>query len=154
MTIAELNDSGAEKMDEREIDRFLREEGVGVLVLPTQELPYVLPLSFGYDGDGVLYFTYLLSGEESKKKEASDDAERARFLAYSAVSMYEWRSVLLTGTIREVHDEEWDDLRTAMKNAWHPDLFSRATPMRGVKGYQFGITDHTGIKNVSADSRA
>ncbi len=152
MSIDEVRHSGAEQMDEAEIDRFLREEGVGVLVLPTQELPYVLPLSFGYDGDATLYFTYLLFGEESKKEAASDNAERARFLVYSATSMYEWRSVLLTGTIREVHDEEWDDLQAAMKNAWHPDLFAGANPMRGIKGYQFSITDHTSIKNVSSAS--
>lgn len=152
MTIAEIRHSGAERMDATEIDRFLRERGVGVLVLPTQELPYVLPLSFGYDGESSLYFTYLLFGVESKKEDLSDSAERARFLVYSAESIYEWRSVLLTGTLAEVPDGEWDDLQSAMQNAWHPDLFARATPMRGIKGYQFSITDRSSLKHANEEN--
>lgn len=152
MAITEITQSGAEQMDETEIDQFLREQGVGVLVLPSRDVPYALPISFGYDGNSRLYFVYLLFGVESKKEELSDRAERARFLVYSATSMHEWRSVLLTGTIREVSDEEWDDLQTAMDNAWHPDLFAAATPMRGIKGYRFSITAQSSIKHSSVAS--
>ena len=148
MSITEFRDAPVEQMSETEIERLLREQGVGVLVLPTDDLPYVLPLSFGYDGDNCLYFLYLLFGEESRKENLSDSVERARFLVYSAVSMDEWRSVVLTGTITDVQEEEWDRLQAAMENAWHPNLFSGATPMRGVKGYQLSITEHTSLQHA------
>lgn len=65
--------------------------------------------------------------------------------------MYEWRSVLLTGTITQVPEQEWSELQSAMQNAWHPDLFAGATPMRGIRGYQFNITDQTSIKHSSPE---
>lgn len=153
MSIAEISESDGKHMDQNEIDQFLYEQGVGVLALADEDLPYILPLSFGYDGDACLYFTYLLFGEQSKKEDLSDRAEKARFLVYAAESMYEWRSVLLTGTLGEVPREEWDELQTAMENAWHPSLFSAASPMRGVKGYQFSITDQSSVKHVGEHSR-
>lgn len=147
MSISEMKDTDAEQMDEQEVEQFLREQGVGVLAVSDRDLPYVIPISFGYDGESRLYFIYLLFGEASKKESLSERVERARFLVYSARSMYEWRSVILTGKLKEVQEEEWDELQTAMTNAWHPDLFSTATPMRGIKGYQFSITDQTSLKH-------
>lgn len=152
MSIAEIRDSDAERMEQEEVKQFLREQGVGVLALSDRDVPYVLPLSFGYDGESRLYFTYLLFGAQSKKEELSERVDRARFLVYSAASMYEWRSVLLTGELEAVPDEEWNELQTAMQNAWHPNLFSTATPMRGIKGYRFSITDRTSLKHTSAGS--
>lgn len=149
MSITEIRQSGAEKMTDAEIDQFLAEQGVGVIAIPTGELPYVIPLSFGYDGESRLYFTYLLFGVESKKEDMSDRADRARFLVHAAPSIYEWRSVLLTGTLAEVADEQWGQLQSAMENAWHPELFTSATPMRGIKGYEFRITDRTSIKHMT-----
>lgn len=152
MSIAEISESDAKHMDQNEIDQFLYEQGVGVLALADEGLPYILPLSFGYDGDACLYFTYLLFGDQSKKEDLSDRAEKARFLVYAAESMYEWRSVLLTGTLGEVPSDEWGELQTAMENAWHPSLFSAASPMRGVKGYQFSITDQSSVKHAGKHS--
>lgn len=151
MSIADIRESGATSMDDEEVEQFLRDQGVGVLALPARDAPYALPLSFGYDGDSSLYFTYLLFGTESKKEDLSEAAEVARFLVYAAGSMYEWRSVLLTGTLGEVPEEEWDELGAAMENAWYPDLFAASTPMRGIEGYRFEITDRTSIKHSTED---
>lgn len=134
-------------MEKAEIQTHLLEQGVGVLALPATDAPYLVPMSFGYDGDKRLYFTYLLLGTESEKENLSEDAVTARFLVYSAASMFDWWSILLTGAIEQVPDEDWDELREAMKNAWHPDLFASATPMRGIAGYRFNITEQTGIKH-------
>lgn len=153
MSIAEISESDAEQMNQTEIEQFLREQGVGVLALADEGLPYMLPLSFGYDGDACLYFTYLLFGEQSKKEELSDRVEKARFLVYAAESMYEWRSVLLSGELEVVPSDEWNKLQAAMENAWHPNLFSGASPMRGVKGYRFRITDQSSLKHAGGHSR-
>jgi nitroimidazol reductase NimA-like FMN-containing flavoprotein (pyridoxamine 5'-phosphate oxidase superfamily) len=106
-----------------------------------------VPMSFGYDGNSALYFIFLLFGTDSRKETLSDRAQRARFLVYRAQSMYDWQSVSLVGQISAVAEDEWDELQSAMQNAWHPNLFSSASPMRGIKGYQFQIDRWTGIQH-------
>jgi nitroimidazol reductase NimA-like FMN-containing flavoprotein (pyridoxamine 5'-phosphate oxidase superfamily) len=44
MTIDELADHGVERMDEETIREFLETQGIGVLGLPTERLPYMVPL--------------------------------------------------------------------------------------------------------------
>ncbi len=149
MSVEEIRGTGAVQMDDEEVQEYLLSEGVGVLGLPTGDAPYILPMSFGYDGDSRLYFTFLLFGLHSRKVELSDQAETARFLVYHAESMYDWQSVLLTGTIQKVPEDEWDRLQDAMENAWHPDLFAAASPMRGIRGYQFRINEQVGIKHTT-----
>ncbi|SFC64968.1 hypothetical protein SAMN05444422_11331 [Halobiforma haloterrestris] len=141
-----LEESNTASMSEQQMRTLLEEEGIGILALPTEGVPYVVPMSFGYDGESMLYFVYLLFGTESRKESLSDDVERGRFLVYRAESVYDWQSVSLTGRIAAVPDDEWDTLRDAMQNAWHPNIFASANPMRGVRGYRFRIESWTGIQ--------
>jgi nitroimidazol reductase NimA-like FMN-containing flavoprotein (pyridoxamine 5'-phosphate oxidase superfamily) len=146
MSIHEIRESGTSRMTEEELDEFLTEQGVGVLGLAEEGLPYLLPLSFGYDGEAALYFVYLLFGPESHKEELTERTGRGRFLVYDAAAVHHWRSASLVGRFEQVPADEWDDLRAAMENAWHPDLFSSAEPMRGVQGYRFDIESWTAIQ--------
>lgn len=146
MDIAGVVESDAITMTESQIRSLLEAEGVGILALQTDDLPYIIPISFGYDGDSTLYFVYLLFGTESRKETLSNRAERARFLVYRADSVDDWQSVSMEGTLTRVPEGEWDDLRNAMENAWHPNLFSSAQPMRGIEGYRFRIESWTGIQ--------
>jgi len=134
-------------MTDDEIRSFLTEQGVGVLAVAADDVPYVVPMSFGFDGDETLYFLFLLFGEASRKQTLCDRANRARLLAYSAESMHDWRSVITTGSVERVPEADWSELRTAMENAWHPDLFTAANPMRGVEGYRLQVDDWSGIRH-------
>jgi hypothetical protein len=145
MTVETLGEYGVERMADRAIDEFLSSQGVGVLALPGEDLPYLIPLSFGYDGESALYFTYVL-GESSGKREATERSDRARFLVYAAESAFVWRSVLLTGTIEPVPEAEWESHAAAMENAWRPDLFESADA--DVELYRFAVTDRTGIRHA------
>jgi nitroimidazol reductase NimA-like FMN-containing flavoprotein (pyridoxamine 5'-phosphate oxidase superfamily) len=51
VTVDELTDYGLERMDDDAIRDCLAAESVGVLGLPTDDVPYLLPLSYGYDPD-------------------------------------------------------------------------------------------------------
>ncbi|OYR56796.1 pyridoxamine 5'-phosphate oxidase family protein [Halorubrum halodurans] len=149
MSADELLESSATTMGDDRIRAFLTEQGVGTLALPDGDIPYLVPMSFGYDGESALYFAFLLFGSESRKETLSERAESAAFLAYDARSPHEWRSVSLRGRIEAIDEDEeggWAALREAMENAWHPDLFSAAEPMRGVRGYRFRIDEWTGIR--------
>lgn len=152
MSTRELLESSATTMTDDRIREFLTEQGVGTLALPDDDVPYLVPLSFGYDGESALYFTFLLFGSESRKETLSERGSGARFLVYDARTPHEWRSVSLRGRIEPVEEGDWADLRGAMENAWHPDLFSSAEPMRGVRGYRFRIDEWTGIRQGGPSS--
>ena len=147
MSMDELRESSSTSMTDEQLRSFLTEQGVGVLGVVDESVPYLVPLSFGFDGDRTLYFVFLLFGDESQKEQLCDRNERGRFLIYNADSVHEWQSVSLVGPIDQVADDEWDSLQEAMKNAWHPDVFSSASPMRGIEGYRLRIDDWTAIQS-------
>lgn len=146
MSIAAITESGMNSMEDDRIRSFLTEQGVGILGLQDDGLPYLVPLSFGFDGESTLYFVFLLFGTESRKETLSEDEQRGRFLVHRADSMHSWQSVSCTGSLSPVPEAEWDELLDTMENAWHSDLFSSARPMRGVQGYRFEIDDWSGIE--------
>lgn len=53
------------RADDGEIEQFLASRGVGVLGLPAEEDPYLVPMSFGFDGGRRLHFTYLTGSTSS-----------------------------------------------------------------------------------------
>jgi uncharacterized protein len=147
MTVDELTEYGVNRMDDVEIRDFLLSQGMGVLGLPSGDAPYLLPMSFGFDGNSRLYFTYVL-GDDSRKDRMSSRSGSASFLVYSADTMFIWESVLLMGTLEEVPEDEWDDVQGAMAVAWQPELFREAGRTEGVKVYRFEIEERSGIKHV------
>lgn len=60
MTIEGLKEFGLTEMNHEEIKNFLTNEGMEVLGLPDEEAPYMIPMSFGYDGESQLYFSFFL----------------------------------------------------------------------------------------------
>jgi nitroimidazol reductase NimA-like FMN-containing flavoprotein (pyridoxamine 5'-phosphate oxidase superfamily) len=147
MTVDELGEVGIERMNDREIREFLTSRGVGVLGLPAEDGPYLIPMSFGFDGDAALYFTFLV-GASSRKADLADRAERARFLVYDARSAFTWQSVVLTGEIDEVPPAEFEAVAETMHNAWRPALFEDAELTRGVSVYRFEVADRVGFKHT------
>lgn len=135
------------RMDEVAIRDFLSNQAVGVLALPAEDGPYVLPLSYGFDGDSALYLVYAL-GSESRKEELTERADVVRFLVYDAASPFDWESVLLSGTLAEVPAEEWVSIRDEFGPAWRPELLENAELSRGSKVYRFRIEDWTGIRHT------
>lgn len=147
MTVDELTDYGMVWMNDEEIRGFLLSQGMGVLGLSSEDAPYLLPMSFGFDGESQLYFTYVL-GTSSRKAKLSSQSNIARFLVYSADTSFVWESVLLTGTLSEVPETEWDDVQDAMDIAWRPELFETASMTEDVKVYRFQIEERSGIKHT------
>jgi len=147
MTVDELGDHEIEQMDDDEIRGFLSSQSVGVLGLPAEEAPAMRPISFWFDGDDRLYFLYVL-GSESRKESLSDRADAVRFLVYSAETRFNWRSVLLTGSIEAVAESELDSVRDAVEMRDRPDAFERASQSADTKLYRFQIEDRAGIKHL------
>lgn len=147
MSVDELHEYGLERMSDEEIRGFLASQGLGILALPTDGAPYLLPLSYDYDRDTRLYFTYLV-GSDSRKTRLSEGAEEVSFLVFSADTMFSWESVLLTGELRKPKDDEPTEPPEGASRAWRPDLFQRADLSAGVEVYIFEIEEQSGIKHT------
>jgi hypothetical protein len=147
MSVDELQEYGLEKMSDEEIRGFLSSQGLGVLGLPTDDGPYMLPLAYDFDGDSRLYFTYLV-GSESKKSALTQGSEHASFLVFSADSMFNWESVQLSGVVRQPRSGEAKEPPEGASRAWRPDLFQRADLSGGVEVYLFEIQEQSGIKHT------
>ncbi|MCU4750655.1 pyridoxamine 5'-phosphate oxidase family protein [Halobacteria archaeon AArc-curdl1] len=146
MSVDELREYGLAEMDDDEMRSFLASQKTGVLGLPGEGGPYLLPLSYRYNGNNRLYFTFLL-GSSSRKETLSEGADAASFLVYKVDTMYNWESVLLSGTIDAVPESEWGDLEEPQNHVWQPSLFEEASLSGSVKIYEFRIEDLTGIKH-------
>lgn len=146
MTLDELEGHGVERMDEEAIRNFLSNQGVGVLGLPTEQLPYMLPLSYGFDGEENLYFTYVV-GEVSQKALMSEETSVASFLVFDTPSETLWTSVILEGTLSRVPDHELDSLEAALESNWRPEALERASESAETRVYRFWIQNRTGIRH-------
>lgn len=147
MTVEQLEAYGLEQMDDEEMHDFLSAHSTGVLGLPTTDVPYLLPLSYGFDDGACLYFTYLL-GDSSQKAELTERAGRGRFLVYDIDTAFEWQSVMLAGDISSVPEDEWSEITAMTQNAWRPNTLQTATTSGGVALYEFEITDLAGIRQT------
>lgn len=133
------------EMNDQQIDRFLRRQGFGVLSLSDGTEAYGVPVSFGYDGESRLFFVFLRVGEQSKKERFAERTNTASFTTYEVVSKHNWRSVIASGTLRRVADDEWDDVvKTIDDNAWYPSLFSEAEPMQDIQAWELQIEEVSG----------
>ncbi|MFO7834808.1 MAG: pyridoxamine 5'-phosphate oxidase family protein [Halohasta sp.] len=147
MTVEDLTAYGMEPMTDANVRSLLSSRNVGVLALPTDDVPMLRPLSFWFDGEDALYFVYVL-GTESRKHDLSRQVDTARFLVYSAQTAFNWRSVLLTGRLSEVPDAELAGVLEAMELTWRPEVFRQASVDEPTAVYRFEIDDWTGIKHL------
>ncbi|RKD88964.1 pyridoxamine 5'-phosphate oxidase family protein [Halopiger aswanensis] len=152
MTVDELREYGLLPMDDEEISGFLSSQRTGVLGLLAEDVPYLLPLSYGYDGEERLYFTYLV-GSRSQKAELSEATDTARFLVYKVDTMYNWESVLLTGRLDPVPETEWDGLEELLNDIWRPSVLQSGALSGDVTIYEFRIDEQTGIKHQGLPPR-
>ena len=101
-------------MDDAEIDELLTAAGVGVLSMSADGVPYGVPLSFRYDGDGTLYFAFLGGTSELRKETYAAQSDVASFAVFDVDPDGSWRSVIAAGPIDRIAIEEWDAAREAM----------------------------------------
>ncbi|WP_335999062.1 pyridoxamine 5'-phosphate oxidase family protein [Halorientalis halophila] len=147
MTVDDLGDYGMHRMTDEEVTGFLSSQSLGTLGLNDDGAPYLLPLSYGFDGGSRLYF-YFVVGEESRKATLADRADGATFLVFSAETSFNWESVLLSGTIRKLPDSERPDLSAAEAPKWRPDLFESASETEPTLAYEFRIDEWSGVRHT------
>ena len=146
MTVDELESHGLVRMDDAEIRGFLSTQGTGVLGLQGEAVPYLIPMSYGFDGES-LYFSYVL-GAESRKAALTGEGTSARFLVYRVDTAFNWESVLVSGVVETVPEDEHESVLETVRVAWRPELFERAEGTETVELYRFRVEDWTGVKHT------
>ncbi|AEM59116.1 pyridoxamine 5'-phosphate oxidase [Haloarcula hispanica N601] len=147
MTIDELTDFGLHKMTDEEVEGFLSSQSMGTLGLPTDVEPYLIPMTYGYNGGGRLYF-YFIGDNGSRKMELANQAESAAFLVYSAETAFNWESVGLIGTIQKLPEDRRGELDETTTPTWRPELFETASDSLETQIYEFQIEEWTGVRHT------
>jgi nitroimidazol reductase NimA-like FMN-containing flavoprotein (pyridoxamine 5'-phosphate oxidase superfamily) len=125
-------------MDEREIDDVLGSTGWGIITLADDDEPYSIPVSFGYDGEDV-YFVFIRDSPTNTKFEFAEGGKTARLLVTDVQARFDWQSIAVTGTLREVpHDgDDWDELMAVLdEQAWFSSEFERAAGVEELVGWR------------------
>jgi nitroimidazol reductase NimA-like FMN-containing flavoprotein (pyridoxamine 5'-phosphate oxidase superfamily) len=146
MTLESLETAGLAQMDDTAIEDFLRSQRFGILGLPADGAPYLVPISFGYDGDA-LYFTFI-GGPESQKRTLIRASDTATFLVTDVSSMFNWESVVLTGTPERVPESEWDELADVLGGVWRPEVFEDALESEDIAIFRFDVEERNGIRHT------
>ena len=133
------------EMEESAIDDVLTEMGVGVLSMSADGVPYGVPLSFGYDGDGRLYFVFLGATADLRKETYADQSDAASFATFAVDPDGSWRSVIVSGTLDRVSPGDWDAAREAMiDNAYRSALLAEHELEENPNVWALDIADRSG----------
>ena len=148
MSVDELERSDANRMSDADIDELLREQGMGILGLADQNEPYLLPMSFGYDGEDV-FLALIRDSPENTKFEFIDEGQRARLLVTDIGGRFDWQSIGVTGTARALDPDggEWDHaVETLDDNAWFSTDFERAEGIEEITAWRLEIDEVRGLE--------
>ncbi|MFD1585554.1 pyridoxamine 5'-phosphate oxidase family protein [Halorientalis brevis] len=135
-------------MDADDIDDLLVGKGWGILSLASDDEPYSLPVSFGYDGEDVS-FVFLEDSPHGRKFEFIDDGKTARLLVNDIRGRFDWQSIAITGPVRRVeHDTaDWDRLVDALDdNGWFSSDFERADSIDDMHGWRLELDEVRGLE--------
>ena len=95
------NDTGIVSLDEAECRAILRDQRLCVLAVTDGDLPYAIPLFYGFDGDAIW-----LGVAEGRKTQLLDRNSRLCLSVNEVGPGDSWRSVLVTGRAAWVTDAE------------------------------------------------
>jgi hypothetical protein len=111
-----------------EVDQFLGRHETGVLSLAAEDLPYAIPVSYGYDADERRFYLRLVATPGSEKAAFLGDTPRARMVVYENEGQ-SYHSVIASGDLAEIPRDEltvsdveqYGDAKTPLFEMWGRD---------------------------------
>lgn len=142
-----------DELDDAAIDRVLSREGYGFLAMSADDVPYVVPMSFGYDGEDC-FCQMSTRGRKNEVLGANDRVSLAVLSIDPDAGISE--SVLVEGTLAEVPPNDLEDaMATLAANAeFGTDLEVWGVPVQEVDlaVYRLDVVSRTG-RRFGADLR-
>jgi nitroimidazol reductase NimA-like FMN-containing flavoprotein (pyridoxamine 5'-phosphate oxidase superfamily) len=115
-----MTDDRTVAMADDEIDDFLGSGGTGVLSIARQNVPYSVPISYGYDPDERVFYLRLGDTPDSERRAFIEATDTARLVVHERVDDT-WKSVIATGELTEVSEEELTgNVATRLREAERP----------------------------------
>ena len=93
------------EMTDAEVDALLSRHETGVLSLARDEVPYAIPISYGFDEESREAYLRLVSTPDSEKREFLASDPKARIVVYEEDGE-EYASVVGVGTLRRIDLDE------------------------------------------------
>ena len=93
------------EMSAAETDALLARHETGVLSLARDDVPYAIPISYGYDTEARRFYVRLVSTPESEKRSFLASAPQSRLVVYEEDGDT-YRSVVATGELAPVDPSE------------------------------------------------
>lgn len=92
-------------LSEAETDALLGRHETGVLALARDDVPYSIPISYGYDADTRRFYLRLVSTPDSEKRDFLESSPSARIVVYEEEEPV-YRSVVAIGTLEQIPRDE------------------------------------------------
>ena len=96
-------------MGQTEIQDFLNEQATGVLSLSKDGQAYGIPMSFAWEKETERAIMDFGFADGSKKREFIETTEEVCLTVYEWNSPNDWRSVVVTGSLGKLAEEDVDD---------------------------------------------
>lgn len=145
-------------LSEDGIEEVLTRNGVGVLSLFGEPYPYAIPMSFGYDSDEPTLVVQFGGGDGSRKRRCLETNPNVCFTVYEKPAPDTWRSVVITGSLHAIPDEERDRAFAVLAaNATFPwDVRVWGVPLEEAELtlYRLAIDDCTGREFAMTHERS
>lgn len=93
-------------MSNQEIKSYLSSNDTGVLSLGMENRGYGFPISFTYDPESERIILGFVISPDSKKQTFVTETEEATFTVYSYTDVDSWTSVVVTGPIRAIDEDD------------------------------------------------
>lgn len=131
------------ELDEMQIDHFLLSQAVGRIACTNGKIPYIVPVTYVYDGKGIICQT-----KEGKKLNILRNNPNVCFEVDTMENMANWQSVIINGTFHELKGKEAEKARDYLFNHMWPYLTSATIHPHEHEASLSGIDDTNRIKPV------
>lgn len=131
------------RMDDEEIEQFLTDQATGVLCLANDRTAYGIPVAFAYEAEGERAVLDLGFAPESKKREFIETTDEVCLTTYEWSQPHDWRSVVMSGPLEELEDDEVDDETEAWFHAVAKDIEVEERSLE-LRWYELRVTELSG----------
>lgn len=142
-------DPYGEVMESEELAIFLEDQGIGTLSMGNEDGGYGIPMSFGYDRMKDRCILQLAFREDSLKAQYIAEGNEVTLSTYDWETMYDWRSVVIRGTLHELSPGESSlagGIFAAFAKIASPEVFQQPLPDLDFEWYELRIDDIHGRK--------
>jgi nitroimidazol reductase NimA-like FMN-containing flavoprotein (pyridoxamine 5'-phosphate oxidase superfamily) len=131
------------ELTREEVDELLVSNGVGLMSMVDGDVPYAIPMAFGYLGERMTFALQWGTGYEGRKERCVRSNPNVCFTVYEqdTEAPGTWRSAVVAGELRETDDAEREEAFSSLAaNAeFSPDLGMWGVPFDEVELTLFSL---------------